>query len=68
MSELCINKKKQYRYIIDVYQSIKQSDISDAHIVRVHFPKHHIYISYRQWTRIKGRKPSEMQVNQLSLF
>jgi hypothetical protein len=65
---LGVNKKRQYRYIIDVYNTVKQEDIPDTHIVRVVFPKHHIFISYRQWTRIKGRKPSEVSENQLSLF
>jgi hypothetical protein len=68
MTRLSTNKKKQYRRILDVYKEHKQSDVPDTFIVRVIFPRHHIYISYVQWMRIKGRKPSEIQEPQLSLF
>jgi hypothetical protein len=62
------NKIKQYRRIIDVYNEVKQSDIPDTFIVNRIFPRHFIFISYRQWMRIKDLKPSELQVAQLSLF
>ena len=62
------NKKRQYRYIIDVYKQHKQDDIPDTFIVEKVFPKHNIFISYRTWNTIKGLKPSVLQNNQLSLF
>lgn len=55
------NKKARYKYILTVYQSVKQSDIPDTQIVRNIFPKHGIFISYRNWTRIKGLKPSQLE-------
>lgn len=66
--QLNTNKKKQYQYIVDIYNEHKQSDIPDTFIIRVIFPRHHIYISYRQWMRIKGHKPSEFETNQMTMF
>lgn len=68
MSSIGINKRKQYQYILQVYNEYKQPDIPDTFIIHKIFPKHHIYISYRQWARIKGVKPSEITTEQLSLF
>lgn len=41
-------------YILSVYEQYKFEDVPDSHILRVHFPKHNIFISYRQWMNIKG--------------
>lgn len=62
------NIKRKYNYIIDIYKEYKQEDIPDTFIVFNVFPKHGVFISYRQWVRIKGMKPSQYQTNQLSLF
>ena len=62
------NKAKQYQRIIEVYKSSKQADIPDTFIVNKIFPKFYIFISYRQWMRIKDLKPSDLEPNQLSLF
>lgn len=63
------NKNAQRRYIIEVYNGIKQEDIPDTEIVRNHFKKHGIFISRRTWVTIKGMKPSQLNANnQLSLF
>lgn len=51
-----------------VYKSVKETDVPDTRILRSHFPKHGIFISYRQWMNIKGMKPSEYKQVQLSLF
>lgn len=65
---LSTNKKRQYRRMFEVYNESKQLDIPDTRIVQHVFPKHHIYISYVQWMRIKGLKPSDVQETQLTLF
>ena len=63
------NKHRHYRYIVDVYSQLKQEDITDTFIIRVEFPKRGIFISYRTWMNIKGKKPSELNIdNQLALF
>lgn len=63
------NKHRHYRYIVDVYSQLKQEDITDSFIIRVEFPKRGIFISYRTWMNIKGKKPSELNNdNQLALF
>lgn len=64
------NKNAQRRYIVDLYNKLKQADIPDTEIVRIHFRKHGIFISRRTWVAIKGMKPSEMEdnSNQLSMF
>lgn len=65
---MAITKAKQYQRIIEVYKDSKQADIPDTFNVNKVFPKFYIFISYRQWMRIKDLKPSELQVPQLSLF
>lgn len=65
---LARNKRRQYRYILKVYREIKQEDIPDTYIVERVFPKYHIYISYRQWSRIKGTPPVRYVETQLSIF
>lgn len=64
------NHLKKVRRIIEVYLSIKEGDIPDTDIVRIHFPKHDIFISYRTWVTIKSMKPSEYkeETAQLNLF
>lgn len=63
-----INIKRKYEYIIEIYNNHKQEDVPDTFIVANVFPKNGIFLSYRQWVRIKGMKPSEYNTNQLSLF
>lgn len=46
--------KKFAQYVVSVYEAYKYADIPDTKIVRVHFPKHNIFISYRQWMNIKA--------------
>ena len=62
------NKKAQYRYIIELYKSIKQEDIPDTQIIRHKFREKGIFISYRTWMNIKAKKPSELNDGQLTLF
>jgi len=62
------NKKAQYRYIIELYKSVKQEDIPDTRIVRHHFPEKGIFISYRTLMSIKAMKPSDLNDGQLKLF
>jgi hypothetical protein len=50
-----------------IYTAAKERDIPDTRILRSEFPKHGIFISYRQWMNLKGLKPSEYK-EQLSLF
>ena len=42
------------QYIVSVYEAYKYSDVPDTHIVRNYFPKHQIFINYRQWMNIKN--------------
>ena len=46
--------KKFAQYVVSVYEAYKYEDVPDSYIVRVHFPKHNIFISYRQWMNIKA--------------
>lgn len=62
------NKNKQRKFILEVYNRIKQEDIPDTRIVNNLFKEYGIFISRRTWVTIKGLKPSELQDNQLSLF
>lgn len=62
------NYLKKAAHIISVYKAIKESDKPDTRIVSQEFPKHGIFIGYRQWMNIKGMKPSEYAPNQLNLF
>lgn len=56
---------KRAQYIIEVYKMYKFSDVPDSYIVRVHFPKHNIFMTYRQWMNIKNTPfpKSENQFN-----
>jgi hypothetical protein len=46
---------KKSAFIVSVYNMYKaQGIIHDTKIVKNHFPKHGIHISYRQWMNIKG--------------
>ncbi|MBY0244991.1 MAG: hypothetical protein K2Q03_06030 [Sphingobacteriaceae bacterium] len=58
---------KRVRYIVSVYQSVKERDKPDTYIVANIFPKHNIYITYRQWMNIKGT-PIPNANNQLKIF
>lgn len=62
------NYFKRARYIIGVYKSAKYEDVPDTDIVRLVFPKHNIFISYRQWMNIKGEKIPKPIENQLTMF
>lgn len=63
-----INYNKTARFIIDVYKAAKHDDVPDTKIVRTIFPKHNIFISYRQWMNIKGMTIPQPDTSQLSLF
>lgn len=68
---MAYNKKnyhKRAQFIIDVYRAAKYDDVPDTKIVRTVFPKHNIYLSYRQWMNIKGTPIPSHSRNQLSLF
>lgn len=58
------NYIKKARYIREVYHSVKEEDIPDTRIVRNIFPRHHIYISYRQWMNIKNMRVNRMVVQE----
>lgn len=63
------NYLKKVRYIVKVYRMYKQPDVSDAKIVREHFPEHGIHIAYSTWMNIKGTPaPKEPPTSQLTLF
>lgn len=62
------NYIKRARHIIAIYNSVKFSDVPDTTIVRNVFPKHNIYITYRQWMNIKGAVIPKQDVIQLNLF
>lgn len=56
------NYYKRARFIIQVYNSVKNPDLPDTRIVANLFPKHGINISYRQWMNIKGTKiPKDLE-------
>lgn len=58
------NYVKRVSFIISVYYLYKNEDIPDSEIVKTHFPKHHIFINYRQWMNIKGMViPKENIIN-----
>ena len=54
------NYIKHVRYIVGIYNSIKEYDKPDTFIVNHIFPKHNIFISYRTWMNIKNMKRSDM--------
>ncbi len=63
------NYLKTARFIVEIYKQYKHPDVPDTDIVRLHFPKHNIHISYRQWMNIKGIViPKEITEKQLSFF
>lgn len=51
--------RKRVAYIMEVYNSVKEPDIPDTHILRVIFPKHNIFITRRTFVGYKAMKPSE---------
>lgn len=56
------NYYKRARFIISIYNAVKNPDIPDTTIVSKVFPKHGINLSYRQWMNIKGAPiPKEIQ-------
>lgn len=61
------NRLKYIEHILSVYNSVKHYDVPDSHIVRHIFPKHNIYISYRNWMSIKNMKMREPE-KQMELF
>jgi hypothetical protein len=68
---MAYNKKNYYKrakHIIDIYNGVKHSDVPDTSIVKNVFPKHNIYLTYRQWMNIKGLVIPKQNANQLSLF
>lgn len=42
------NQIKRLQFIVSVYETYKTDDVTDSYIVRVCFPKHNIFITYRQ--------------------
>lgn len=62
------NYYKRARYIVTIYNDNKHDDVPDTFILRSVFPKHNIYLSYRQWMNIKGIVIPKDNANQLSLF
>lgn len=42
------------QYIISVYEAYKYEDVPDTNILRLYFPKHGIFLNYRQWMNIKA--------------
>ena len=49
------NYLKKAAFIVSVYNLYKEKGvIQDSRIIRNHFPKHGIYIKYRQWMNIKS--------------
>ena len=62
------NYYKKAQHIIDVYNANKHDDVPDTKIIRTIFPKHNIFISYRQWMNIKGTPIPKAVQNQLTLF
>lgn len=62
------NHLKYVEYVMQVYHTAKERDIPDTRIVRHVFPKHGIFISYRQFMNLKAMKPSEYRTAQLRLF
>jgi hypothetical protein len=62
------NYYKKAQHIIDVYNANKHDDVPDTKIIRTIFPKHNIFISYRQWMNIKGTPIPKAVQNQLNLF
>jgi hypothetical protein len=65
------NYIKRIRRITEVYNQLKHHDVPDTFIVAKEFPKHNIYISYRQWMNIKGTPLTSVTTvneNQLAMF
>lgn len=62
------NYLRKVEYVIAVYNSLKEEDIPDTRIVANLFPKHNIFMSYRQWMNMKNMKPSEYHSDQIALF
>lgn len=62
------NRLKSVRRIIEIYNEVKKPELPDTQIVRIYFPQHQIFISYRTWMTIKNMKRSEYMQTQPSLF
>lgn len=63
------NYNKWVKEVIKLYNDLKTPDVPDTEIIRREFPRHNIYLSYRQWMNIKGRPVKrEEPTNQLNLF
>lgn len=62
------NYHRKVHFIVQVYNEAKERDIPDTKILRTVFPKHGIFMSYRQWMNIKAMKPSDYATGQLTLF
>jgi hypothetical protein len=63
------NYNKWAANVVEVYRALKNADMPDTEIIRREFPKHNIFISYRQWMNIKGRPiPKAQPTRQLELF
>lgn len=60
---------KKAGFIVSIYNMYKdQGIIHDTKIIKNYFPKHGIFISYRQWMNIKGMKiPKEVITNSKTL-
>ncbi|WP_370997436.1 hypothetical protein [Mucilaginibacter sp. RCC_168] len=55
-------------HVLEVYNSIKERDIPDTRVLTILKRDHNILISYRTLMNYKGKKPSELNTNQLSIF
>jgi hypothetical protein len=66
-----LNHRKRVRYVLDVYRKHKECDVPDTYIIRNIFPKHNIFLSYRQWMNYKNmpeREVSATCLRQLRMF
>ncbi|MEZ2337675.1 hypothetical protein AB6735_18660 [Mucilaginibacter sp. RCC_168] len=62
------NHKMRVAHVLEVYNSIKERDIPDTRVLTILKRDHNILISYRTLMNYKGKKPSELNTNQLSIF
>lgn len=51
--------KQRIARVMEVYNTVKETDIPDTYIIRCIFPKHGIFISRRTFINYKAMKPSE---------
>lgn len=61
-----IQQRRRVSHVVEVYNSVKQYDVPDSYIVRHIFPKHGIYISYRQWMNYKSLKWHDLEVKDVA--